>query len=46
MGPDGKSFRATIHEVKDASVTLDLNHPLAGKTLLFKITVIGVSQAP
>ena len=46
MDPDGKPFRATIHEVKDKAVTLDLNHPLAGKTLLFKVKVIDVSPAP
>lgn len=44
--PDGRPFRATIREIKDQTVTLDLNHPLAGKTLLFKIKVIDVSPTP
>ncbi len=45
VDPGGKAFRATIHEVKDQTVILDLNHPLAGKTLLFKIKVLDVSPA-
>ena len=44
--PDGKPFRAQVHEVDAESVTLDLNHPLAGKTLEFDITVVEVSEAP
>ena len=43
--PDGRQFQATIRELKDQTVTLDLNHPLAGKTLLFKVKVVGVSSA-
>lgn len=39
----GHPFRATIHEIKDKTVTLDLNHPLAGKTLLFKVKVLSVA---
>ena len=40
-----RPFRARIHEVKDESVVLDTNHPLAGKTLQFSITVLDVSPA-
>jgi FKBP-type peptidyl-prolyl cis-trans isomerase SlyD len=42
-GPDGRPFRATIFKVGSEKVTLDLNHPLAGKTLFFDITVVNVS---
>lgn len=42
-GPDGRPFRATIFKVGSESVTLDLNHPLAGKTLFFDITVVNVA---
>jgi FKBP-type peptidyl-prolyl cis-trans isomerase SlyD len=45
MGPDGQPFRATIAKVADESVTLDLNHPLAGKTLAFDVTVVSVTPA-
>ena len=46
IDPQGHPFRATIQAVKDTTVTLNLNHPLAGKTLLFKIKVISVAPAP
>lgn len=44
--PDGTSFPATIKEVKDTTVVLDFNHPLAGKQLEFKVKVVGVEEAP
>jgi FKBP-type peptidyl-prolyl cis-trans isomerase 2 len=40
---EGRPFRATIREVHpDGSVTVDMNHPLAGKTLHFKIKIVSV----
>ena len=45
VNPDGQSFRATVNDVKENSVVLDLNHPLAGKTLLFKVKVLGIAPA-
>ncbi len=35
--PDGQAILVTIAEVSDASITLDANHPLAGKNLVFDI---------
>lgn len=35
-------FQATIIELTDKEVTIDLNHPLAGKTLNFDVEVVDV----
>ncbi|EFI33188.1 peptidylprolyl isomerase FKBP-type [Desulfonatronospira thiodismutans ASO3-1] len=35
--PEGQEFPAVIVEVKDETVTLDANHPLAGEDLNFEI---------
>ena len=43
--PDGRVFRALIKEVKEKVVVLDLNHPLAGKTLTFQVTIVDVHPA-
>ncbi len=37
---DGRALPATITEILEDSVTLDANHPLAGKDLTFKIDLI------
>ncbi len=40
--PDGHSTFPRVKEVKDDTVVLDFNHPLAGKTLVFDVTVLDV----
>ena len=40
--PDGRKMPVKIVAVDNDSITLDLNHPLAGKTLKFKIKVVEV----
>ncbi len=42
----GQAFRAIIKEVKGETVVLDRNHPLAGKTLNFKVKVTDLKAAP
>jgi FKBP-type peptidyl-prolyl cis-trans isomerase SlyD len=41
---DGKQFRVRVSEIRENSVLLDFNHPLAGKTLFFDITVLNVQE--
>lgn len=37
--PDGRQIPAKVASIDGEEVTIDLNHPLAGKTLKFKIKV-------
>jgi FKBP-type peptidyl-prolyl cis-trans isomerase SlyD len=41
-GQDGQPRPVTVKIVKDTTVLLDLNHPLAGKTLFFDVKVVSV----
>jgi peptidylprolyl isomerase len=41
--PDGRSLVARITEVSGDSVTLDANHPMAGKDLTFEIDLVEVA---
>lgn len=41
--PDGRQFPARITKVTKDFVTIDLNHPLAGKKLIFKVKVLDVN---
>lgn len=40
----GHQIPAKITEVGDKEITIDLNHPLAGKTLIFKIKVTKINS--
>ncbi len=40
--PTGQQIPARIIEVDEESITIDLNHPLAGKRLHFALTVVSV----
>ena len=39
---NGQSFPAKITEVKKDSIMVDLNHPLSGKTLIFKVKIVSI----
>jgi FKBP-type peptidyl-prolyl cis-trans isomerase SlyD len=43
--PDGMPIRMRVHEIKDKVVLVDFNHPLAGKTLTFKVKVSEIKTA-
>ncbi len=40
--PEGKRFMGTVLEVKDENISVDFNHPLAGKNLIFTVTVVSI----
>ncbi|MFH1173515.1 MAG: peptidylprolyl isomerase [archaeon] len=42
--PEGKQFQAKVDDLTDTEVVLDLNHPLAGKELNFKIKIVGIKE--
>jgi len=42
-GPTGKEYNGTIAALNEKNLTLDLNHPLAGKRILFTITIVSIS---
>lgn len=39
---EGKQRRVRVHEVRETEIVIDLNHPLAGKTLLFDVKVVAI----
>jgi len=41
--PQGQTFRARVIKIEKKEVTVDLNHPLAGKTLSFDVEIIEVA---
>ncbi|RLF28448.1 MAG: hypothetical protein DRN05_04070 [Thermoplasmata archaeon] len=40
--PSGKVFYGTITNLSDDSLTVDLNHPLAGKKIIFIVTLVSI----
>jgi FKBP-type peptidyl-prolyl cis-trans isomerase 2 len=41
--PDGQQIPLVVTEVKEESIVVDANHPLAGKDLTFEITLVGIN---
>ena len=42
--PDGKEINLMVVEVKDESIVIDGNHPLAGHDLIFDIEVVEIKE--
>jgi len=45
QGEDGQTVQVTVKEIGTETVMIDFNHPLAGKTLMFNVTVNNVRDA-
>jgi FKBP-type peptidyl-prolyl cis-trans isomerase 2 len=41
--PSGQQIPAKITKIDDKKITIDMNHPLAGKTLVFKIKIVSIN---
>jgi FKBP-type peptidyl-prolyl cis-trans isomerase SlyD len=45
QGPQGQPIPFTVLELGDETCRLDGNHVLAGKDLVFDVTIVGVESA-
>jgi FKBP-type peptidyl-prolyl cis-trans isomerase SlyD len=45
QSPQGQGIPARVHEIKENTVIMDFNHPLAGKTLSFDIKITDIKAA-
>ncbi len=45
QGEDGGTVQVVVKEIKDDAVVVDFNHPMAGKDLMFTVTINNVRDA-
>jgi len=45
QGEQGDTVQVTVTNIEDNSVTIDYNHPLAGKDLMFNVTIASLRDA-
>jgi FKBP-type peptidyl-prolyl cis-trans isomerase SlyD len=44
--PEGMVIPVRVHEIKEKTVVMDMNHPMAGKTLIFDVKIVDIQPAP
>jgi FKBP-type peptidyl-prolyl cis-trans isomerase SlyD len=44
--PNGSVVPMTVKQIKEKSVVMDMNHPMAGKTLVFDVKVVDIQPPP
>ena len=44
-GENGETVQVTVKAVADEEVTIDYNHPMAGKSLMFSVSILDVRDA-
>jgi len=42
---DGNAFIVTVTKLDDKKITVDANHPLAGETLHFSVSIVDIRKA-
>ncbi|CBE70046.1 MAG: peptidylprolyl isomerase [Candidatus Methylomirabilis oxygeniifera] len=45
QGKNGQPLHAFVKEIKEKTIVLDTNHPLAGQALTFDVKVVGIEAA-
>ncbi|MBD3840371.1 MAG: peptidylprolyl isomerase [Campylobacterales bacterium] len=44
-GEDGSTVQVTVKDIAEDSVTIDYNHPMAGRSLMFTVAILDVRDA-
>ena len=44
--PNGQVRLTRVAEIKEKTVVIDMNHPMAGKTLIFDVKIVDIQLAP
>ena len=44
-GENGETVQVVVKSFTDAEVTIDYNHPMAGRTLMFSVAVLSLREA-
>ena len=43
---EGQVMAMRVHEIKEKTVIMDMNHPMAGKTLVFDVKIVDIQTPP